>query len=1112
MGIFFRGHIYQDAFLKYDQVLQRRDTAKGYPFTGRATMVDYIGHQFGNYQLLRLLGKGAFAEVYLAEHRYLEVPAAIKVLHVQMESVAHALFRQEAYTIAHLQHPHIVRVLDFGIQDDTPFLVMEYCPNGTLRSIHPKGTCLPPELIVCYVKQIAAALDYAHQQHVIHRDVKPENLLLNAQGKVVLSDFGIAVVQQTLDSLPTYKALGTPLYMAPEQIQRKPCAASDQYAVGVLVYEWLTGGAPFRGSLFEVWSQHLHQPPPRLRELVSWLPLAVEDAVLGAMAKDPQQRFACVQDFAEVLEDAFFATQLLSSGGIDQQVPRSQEADAVTLSHAEHVSFEMRQDDSVGKASAFDYTQSRVEGGQEPIGTFAPTLKRHNTIAHHDITEQINRLRLLRRVRAFWITGVLEHSLHGTTSLALGLQEQPDAVANPWHLVLQSPRAVLQRLPAGTCITQIYDTADGELLILGAPGSGKTTLLLELARDLLDRAEQNEHDPIPVVFNLSTWAAKQQCLTDWLAEELMSKYQVPRKLGKTLVDADQILPLLDGLDEVAPKERTLCIGAINVYRQEHGWQPLVVCSRRADYLAQTMRVQLGCAVGIQPLTEQQIDDYLVSGGESLFALRVAMHQDETLRELTCTPLMLSILTLTYRDISIEDLLKVPSLSERQRLVFEHYVRQMLTRRRVDTGYTLQQITHWLSWLAQQLAQRSLTVFYIDRMQPHWLDDEWLQQRYPRASAALIFGLIGSLSLGPPGGLLLTSLFFEGSRGAPWFACFCILLFGLISGSCFGLLNGALYAHEPERRASRAKWSWKGMWQRITRGVLNGLLAGLLLGLPYGLSLARLQDNVLDSMVMSGAITWLLAGLVFGLIDALLGIHVTKIQLAESFVWSWTRMGRSFIKFLFLGLVGSFLFGLILGLIGTLSQSGIGKAVDALTLFSSILGHGLQFALVVSPLFALISGLLGGLAGGLSGTLLDERDLVLPNQGIRRSAYHSALIGLVSGLVGGILAGGLTKVTTGVQDPKQLWPLIWTHCWITHRVDRWAPPRRGCLHSAHGPALVTLEERCDTLELFTLPRLCSRAHPAAQSRRRLYLSPSTFARLLRQSGDRLHSQCASREQE
>jgi eukaryotic-like serine/threonine-protein kinase len=171
-------------------------------------MADYVGQQFGNYQVLRKLGQGAFAEVYLAEHQYLEIPAAIKILHARMGPDTYEQFRREAHTIAHLQHPHIVCVLDFGIREQTPYLILEYAPGGTLRARHPKGTRLPLEQIVTYVKQIAPALDYAHQHHVIHRDVKPENMLVNAQQEVVLSDFGIAVVHLTLESLSTQQPAG----------------------------------------------------------------------------------------------------------------------------------------------------------------------------------------------------------------------------------------------------------------------------------------------------------------------------------------------------------------------------------------------------------------------------------------------------------------------------------------------------------------------------------------------------------------------------------------------------------------------------------------------------------------------------------------------------------------------------------------------------------------------------------------------------------------------------------------------------------------------------------------------------------------------------------------
>src|SRR5437588_288253 len=274
-------------------------------------MVDLVGQQLSNYRLVRVLGQGGFGDVYLGEHTYLKSPAAIKVLHTALSDKHKASFLKEAQLLVGLRHPHIVRFLEFGFEGDFPFLIMEFAPNGTLRTRHPKGTRLPLEQIIHYVKQIAPALDHAHRQRVIHRDVKPENMLLSINGEVVLSDFGIAVVQCTMNSLSTQKQAGTPVYMAPEQGQGKPCAASDQYALGVMVYEWLCGEQPFLGTLWEVISQHHYHSPPSLRQRLSYPPVAVEEAGLKALANDRAQRFACVEDFAWALEQACCSTQPL---------------------------------------------------------------------------------------------------------------------------------------------------------------------------------------------------------------------------------------------------------------------------------------------------------------------------------------------------------------------------------------------------------------------------------------------------------------------------------------------------------------------------------------------------------------------------------------------------------------------------------------------------------------------------------------------------------------------------------------------------------------------------------------------------------------------------------
>jgi serine/threonine protein kinase len=268
-------------------------------------MADRVGQRIGDYLLIRLLGRGRFAEVYLGQHDVLyNKQAAIKILHTYLTDDDVANFRNEAEIISSLIHPHIVHLDDFGVEDGVPFLVMAYAPNGTLRERHPKGTILSLATIVSYIKQIAAAVQFAHDRRLIHRDIKPENMLLgpNPNNEVWLSDFGIAVIVHSSRLQTTQDVAGTWHYTAPEQFQGKPQRASDQYALGVIVYEWLCGFPPFQGSLEELYYQHRFVPPPALFEKVSTVSPDLEHVIMTALAKDPQKRFANVEAFATVLE------------------------------------------------------------------------------------------------------------------------------------------------------------------------------------------------------------------------------------------------------------------------------------------------------------------------------------------------------------------------------------------------------------------------------------------------------------------------------------------------------------------------------------------------------------------------------------------------------------------------------------------------------------------------------------------------------------------------------------------------------------------------------------------------------------------------------------------
>jgi serine/threonine protein kinase len=265
-----------------------------------------VGQQVGSYQLTRLLGKGSFAEVYLGVDIRLGTEVAIKLLHAQLvESVELEKFQHEARTIARLEHPNIVRIRHFAVEEGTPYLVMDYAPNGSLRRRMTAGRPGSPATIAPYVQQIAGALQHAHDQKLIHRDIKPENMLLGRHNEALLSDFGIAVaLQQTRSHLTVYGFSGTAVYAAPEQFQNQVSPASDQYALAVVVYEWLTGERPFQGDdLIAIGMAKVQQPPP-LREKLPALAPELEQVVLTALARDPKERFANVRAFANAFEQA----------------------------------------------------------------------------------------------------------------------------------------------------------------------------------------------------------------------------------------------------------------------------------------------------------------------------------------------------------------------------------------------------------------------------------------------------------------------------------------------------------------------------------------------------------------------------------------------------------------------------------------------------------------------------------------------------------------------------------------------------------------------------------------------------------------------------------------
>ena len=261
------------------------------------------GETVGPYRILAQLGQGGMATVYKAYHAALDRYVALKVLHPAFTDDATFMsrFQREARVVARLDHPNIVPIYDFAEYEGRPYLVMKFIEGETLKALLSEGR-LSLQQITPIVEAVGAALAYAHQQSVIHRDVKPSNILISTDGKIYLTDFGLARMTQTSASLTSDQLVGTPQYISPEQAMSKPDldARSDIYSFGVVVYEMVVGRVPFDADTpFSVVHDHIYTPLPLPRQVNPDVPEAVEAVLLKALAKNPDDRYADVSSFVK---------------------------------------------------------------------------------------------------------------------------------------------------------------------------------------------------------------------------------------------------------------------------------------------------------------------------------------------------------------------------------------------------------------------------------------------------------------------------------------------------------------------------------------------------------------------------------------------------------------------------------------------------------------------------------------------------------------------------------------------------------------------------------------------------------------------------------------------
>ena len=531
-------------------------------------------------------------------------------------------------------------------------------------------------------------------------------------------------------------------------------------------------------------------------------------------------------------------------------------------------------------------------------------------------TQQDYRFRkvLLNKVKKYWIQDVLEKSLHTQVLVELGLEERLDAVEDSFNRLQSiSEESKHSSLDTKNVSQVFHQMGEGRtLLILGEPGAGKTITLLRLTKDLIARTEQDMSQPIPIVLNLSSWVMKQMSIASWLVEELNSKYQVSKDLGRTWVNGQQLLLLLDGLDEAKADYREACVQAINQFIQDYGQTEIVICSRLQDYEALRTRLQLQAALYIQLLQPVQVDQYLEQAGKQLQVLRILLRQNETLQELARSPLMLSLMSLAYQRKTHEDLPQTASIQEICQQLFDAYIRQMLRRGR-SSRYSDAQIVHWLTQLAQQMNQDAQTIFLIERMQPSWVGSGKQRLLY-RIGLIVVSGLSGGLVFGLTGGLsgglncdVNGSLSIHWVDGLQWGAVL-FLIGGGISALNAATGKGDIKPVETFRLSWTTFTQSLVSWLTLQKGVLGAAIGAIGFGLC-----AWLTNYLIMEGILLGAVWGLVFGLVLGVTSGLAGAEIETKTIPNQGIW------RSMLNAVWVGSS----FGLIITLLGVLAFTLMG---------------------------------------------------------------------------------------------------------------------------------------------------------------------------------------------
>lgn len=450
-----------------------------------------------------------------------------------------------------------------------------------------------------------------------------------------------------------------------------------------------------------------------------------------------------------------------------------------------------------------------------------------------DSFENKQRNTLIDKVQDFWIKGFLKPSLYFNTATDIDNDHPSGQILRPLNNLEVIPFNIEQSYDSVKDTDIPNQISDGQtLLILGEPGSGKTIALLQLAERLIAKSRENSKQPIPVVFNLSSWVEKQLSLEEWLIEELRDKYQVPKAWSKPWIERQELTLLLDGLDEVRAKYRNACVRAIRDFGSTHQATEMVVCSRIKDYEALVERLLLSSVICIQPLSKKQLLDFLENADDSLSGLKTVIKEDIGIFQFATTPLILNMMTWTYHGWSVEQCYKQFQNSEyREFNLFESYIKKILSAENIKGEYRLNQVLNWLNWLAQMMVDESKIIFLIENLQAHLLKNKQ-DKLICRIMTFILSGLIFTLSY-------VTFSFMNGtlnpgeSTGYSNIISYSKIVHELSEslplGLLFGIIGGIIASFSIKIILyEQMKWSWKKALFNLNKTFLSGFLFSLFL--------------------------------------------------------------------------------------------------------------------------------------------------------------------------------------------------------------------------------------------------------------------------------------------